>query len=200
MGLMLILRCCRSEDLCLAPSVKQLGYFGSACSLPKGRSLTAVVVLVGSAPSRAHNFTVVLVATVRAVLYVPLFRQILDATSSCFVHRHGAADTGMLSYAHAGRYQAKHTSFTPCDVVIRLSGIPSVTMTTVDQKIAYILCDLSQAQTLCAMVHSACCPLRAPDVCCHQIAQDDLKDLGFPKGPRIKLLHEVQNLNFPPRA
>ncbi|CBJ29703.1 similar to Ddhd2 protein [Ectocarpus siliculosus] len=30
--------------------------------------------------------------------------------------------------------------------------------------------------------------------------EDDLKDLGFPKGPRIKLLHEVQNLNFPPRA
>lgn len=31
-------------------------------------------------------------------------------------------------------------------------------------------------------------------------AQNDLKDLGFPKGPRIKLLHEVQNLNFPARA
>lgn len=30
--------------------------------------------------------------------------------------------------------------------------------------------------------------------------QDDLKDLGFPKGPRIKLLHEVQNLSFTPRA
>lgn len=34
--------------------------------------------------------------------------------------------------------------------------------------------------------------------CC--LLQNDLKDLGFPKGPRIKLLHEVQNLNFPPRA
>lgn len=30
--------------------------------------------------------------------------------------------------------------------------------------------------------------------------QDDLKDLGFPKGPRIKLLHEVQNLKFTPRT
>eukprot|EP00752_Nemacystus_decipiens_P006085 g5492.t1 len=30
--------------------------------------------------------------------------------------------------------------------------------------------------------------------------ENDLKDLGFPKGPRIKLLHEVQNLNFPARA
>lgn len=34
----------------------------------------------------------------------------------------------------------------------------------------------------------------------YALLQDDLKDLGFPKGPRIKLLHEVQNLNFTPRA
>lgn len=33
---------------------------------------------------------------------------------------------------------------------------------------------------------------------CWMFLQDDLKDLGFPKGPRIKLLHEVQNLT--PRA